>query len=99
MATTTETSTKTKVNLKPVSMWRVVFHNDDYTPMDFVTQVLVQMYNKSTDEAELVMLNIHKSGRGVAGVYTKEIAQQKASDTVKVARAYGHPLLATAEEA
>lgn len=99
VSTATDTTTDSKVKLKPVTMWRVVFHNDDYTPMDFVTAVLIRFYNKTLDEAEQIMLRIHKEGRGVAGVYIREIAEQKANDTVKIARLNGHPLLATAEEA
>lgn len=99
MSTAIDTKTDTKVKLKPVSMWRVVFHNDDYTPMDFVTAVLVRFYGKTMEQAEQIMLRIHVEGRGVAGVFTREIAEQKAADTVKIARLNGHPLLATAEEA
>lgn len=99
MATTTDTKTENKINTQSVNLWRVVFHNDDYTPMDFVTAMLMRFYGKSFEEAEQVTLAIHQSGRGVAGVYTKEIALQKANDTVKIARSNGHPLLATAEEA
>jgi ATP-dependent Clp protease adaptor protein ClpS len=99
MGTTTTTKTETKIAIKPVNMWRVVLHNDDYTPMDFVTALLVGLFNKNAEEAEMIMLNIHKTGRGVAGVYTKEIATTKAKKTCEISRLNGHPLLATAEEA
>jgi ATP-dependent Clp protease adaptor protein ClpS len=97
MTTSTSTETETKTSLKPVTRWRVVFHNDDFTPMDFVVAVLVRLYSKSMEDAELIAQSIHETGRGIAGVYSQEIAMQKASDTVKVAKANGHPLLATAE--
>jgi ATP-dependent Clp protease adaptor protein ClpS len=99
MTTSTATQTETKTQLKPVSMWRVVFHNDDFTPMDFVIAVLMRLYGKNFEEAEFIAQSIHRAGRGVAGVYTKEIALQKAADTIRTAQANGHPLLATAEEA
>ena len=97
MSTATETVTKTKI--KPISLYQVLLLNDDYTPMDFVVQVLVQLFNKSEAEAEEICMNVHRNGRGVAGVYTKEIAETKASEVVRAARAHGHPLKAVAEEA
>lgn len=97
MATATQTTTKT--NLKQVSLFQVLLHNDDYTPMDFVTEVLKQFFGKNEAEAEAVMLAIHEKGLGVAGVYTKEIATQKASETMKAAAMYGHPLKSSIREA
>jgi ATP-dependent Clp protease adaptor protein ClpS len=94
----TATETQTKIKIKPVNMWRVVFHNDDYTPIDFVVEVLAQLFNKEYETAMQIAQNIHDNGRGVAGVYTKEVAQQKAADTSEIARKHGHPLKATAEE-
>ena len=80
-------------------MWRVVMLNDDYTPFDFVIDVLTTLYHKSFEEAEAIAMSIHEKGRGVAGVYTKEIALQKSHDTIRVAKAHGHPLKTVAEEA
>lgn len=94
----TATETKTKIQIKPVNMWRVVFHNDDFTPIDFVVEVLAQLFNKDYETAMQIAQNIHDTGRGVAGVYTKEVAQQKAVDTCRIANKHGHPLKATAEE-
>jgi ATP-dependent Clp protease adaptor protein ClpS len=94
----TATETKTKIQIKPVNMWRVVFHNDDYTPIDFVVEVLAQLFNKDYETAMQIAQNIHDNGRGVAGVYTKEVAQQKAIHTCEIARKHGHPLKATSEE-
>lgn len=99
MATTTVTQTETKTKIKPVNMWRVVFLNDDYTPMDFVVAVLMRLYNKNYEEAEQITMAIHQAGKGIAGIYTKEIAEQKVADTLRVAKLNGHPLLAVAEEA
>jgi ATP-dependent Clp protease adaptor protein ClpS len=95
----TATATTTRVKLKQVSLFQVLLHNDDYTPMEFVTEVLMQFFGKTKDEAEAVMLAIHQKGIGVAGVYTKEIATQKANETMKTAKLYGHPLKASIKEA
>ncbi len=98
MSTATITETKTKIKLKEVKMWRVKLLNDDYTPFDFVIDVLCQLYGKDFDSAKMVAMNIHDQGSGTAGIYTKEIAMQKAKDTVAIARAHSHPLKAIAEE-
>ena len=97
--TATATETKSKVKLKQVSLFQVLLHNDDYTPMEFVVEVLQQFFGKSPEDAEAVMLAIHQKGVGVAGVYTKEIATQKANETMKAAKHYGHPLKASIKEA
>lgn len=99
MSTSTATDTVTVTKTKTVQLWRVILLNDDYTPMDFVIQVLTQLYHKNEEEAEDITMAIHHQGRGVAGIYTQEIAMQKANDTIKVARMNGHPLTAVAEEA
>jgi ATP-dependent Clp protease adaptor protein ClpS len=96
---TTATTTVTKTNLKQVSLFQVLLHNDDYTPMNFVIEVLKQFFGKSEDDANAIMLAIHEKGTGVAGVYTKEIATQKANETMKTAKMYGHPLKASIREA
>jgi ATP-dependent Clp protease adaptor protein ClpS len=96
---TTATTTVTKTNLKQVSLFQVLLHNDDYTPMNFVIEVLKQFFGKSEDDANAIMLAIHEKGTGVAGVYTKEIATQKANETMKTAKMYGHPLKASVKEA
>ncbi len=98
MSTETVEKTSTKIQLKPVKMWKVVFLNDDYTPMDFVVAVLMRFYKKTEEEAEQIAGAIHNQGRGVAGIFTQEIAEQKAHDTIKVSRHNGHPLMAAAEE-
>jgi ATP-dependent Clp protease adaptor protein ClpS len=99
MSTATITDTKEKQKFREVRMWRVVMLNDDYTPFNFVIEVLTTMYGKSLDEAEQIAMNIHEKGRGVAGIYTKEIAMQKSDDTIRIAKGHGHPLKTQAEEA
>lgn len=96
--TATEVQTKQKVELSPIKMWKVVFLNDDKTPMDFVVAVLTNMFNHDMYSAEQITMAIHTSGRGVVGVYTREIAEQKVHETLAVAKANGFPLVAVAEE-
>lgn len=95
----TATETETKVRLKLPSLYKVVLLNDNYTPMDFVIQVLVELFNKTPTEAHELCIQVHEKGRGVAGIFTREIAEQKVKDTLTVAQHYGHPLKAITEEA
>lgn len=97
--TEVKTRTDTRVVLKTPSMWKVLIHNDDFTPMEFVTEVLKHVFHKSHDEAVALMLTVHHTGRGNVGLYTKEVAATKALQVRLLAEANGHPLLATAEEA
>lgn len=84
---------------KPEDLWKVLLHNDDYTPMDFVTEVLEEIFDRSPAEANRIMMQVHVDGLGIAGVYTHEVAETKARTTVECAREAGHPLLASVEEA
>ena len=94
----TNTATRTKSKLKPPSIYKVVLLNDDYTPMDFVTEVLKQIFGKTEEEAVAIMLHVHKQGRGVAGIYSLEIATQKQEETHRAAKVYGYPLKTKLEE-
>ncbi|MCC5864334.1 MAG: ATP-dependent Clp protease adapter ClpS [Wenzhouxiangella sp.] len=80
-------------------LYKVVLLNDDYTPMDFVVQVLKRFFGLSHDRATSIMLHIHTRGRGVAGVYTYEIAETKVVMVNDYAREHEHPLQSTLEEA
>lgn len=73
-------------------LYRVFLLNDDFTTMDFVVQVLEQVFHKSAVEAAQIMLHVHKNGKGLAGVYTKEIAETKIDIVHTVARKNGYPL-------
>ncbi|MEM7050561.1 MAG: ATP-dependent Clp protease adaptor ClpS [Acidobacteriota bacterium] len=79
--------------------FKVVLHNDDYTTMDFVVEVLVRHFHKSPAEATHVMLQVHHKGIGVAGIYPKDVAETKVAEVTAEAEARGMPLLMTVEEA
>ena len=77
--------------VKPPPMYKVVLLNDDFTPMDFVVLVLTRLFNKSLDEAEAIMMDVHEKGKGVAGSYTREIAETRVVQVHDIAQADGHP--------
>ena len=87
-----------KHDLKPPSKYNVVFYNDNYTPMDFVIVILMDAFNYSFQKANSIMMQVHEQGKGIAGVYSKEIAMMKVKRCNQIARAEGHPLLITMEE-
>lgn len=78
-------------------LYRVLLLNDDYTPMDFVVEVLQGYFRKSETEARLIMLAVHHKGQGVAGVYTRDVAETKVAQVTAHARQAGHPLRLVAE--
>jgi len=78
--------------LAPPPMYQVVLLNDDYTPMLFVVQVLCRVFNRSLPEAERIMLRVHREGRGVCGIYTRDVAVTKVEKVMRLARAHHHPL-------
>jgi len=84
--------------LEEPSLFKVLLHNDDYTTMEFVVSVLETIFNMPEDEAVGVMLNVHMSGVGVAGVYTFEVAEMKVEKTTDLAREHEFPLLCTMEK-
>ena len=77
--------------------FKVLLHNDDYTTTEFVVQVLMRHFRKNHAEATHIMLQVHHSGIGVAGVYTREVAETKVAEVITEARSEGMPLLVTAE--
>ncbi len=94
----TELAVKPKPKTKKPSMYKVFLLNDDYTPMEFVIQVLETFFNKSREEATRIMLHVHKRGVGLCGVYTFEIAETKVSQVLEAARRAQHPLQCTMEK-
>ena len=83
--------------LKRPPLYAVVLLNDDYTPMDFVIEILQQYFALNLDQATQVMLTVHYEGKGVAGVYPREIAETKANQVNNYARSQGYPLLCQIE--
>ncbi len=77
--------------------YKVIFHNDDFTTMEYVISSLVRFFHKSETEAVHLMLSVHKKGQAVAGVFPRDIAETKVAEVTKDAREHGMPLLVTAE--
>ncbi len=77
--------------------YKVVFYNDDFTPMNLVTLILMEVFNKGEQEAKSIMMRVHKGGKAIAGVYSKQIAETKIETTKMYARQAGYPLHAEAE--
>jgi ATP-dependent Clp protease adaptor protein ClpS len=88
---------RTAPKIDKPQMWKVIFHNDDYTAMEFVVWVLTDLFKHSPASATRVMLHIHKTGIGVAGTYTKEVAETRIEKTMELAREFGYPLQLTME--
>lgn len=84
--------------LKRPPLYRVVLLNDDYTPMEFVVEVLEKVFGMDRTKATRIMLEVHTRGKGVCGVYTYEIAETKVAQVNSYSRQHQHPLLCTMEE-
>ena len=86
----------TKLDIKPKtkipSLYRVLMMNDDYTPMEFVIEVLEKFFKKNREEATQIMLHVHQRGVGVCGIYAYDLAETKATQVMNYARKYEHPL-------
>ena len=87
-----------KPRLKPPKRYKVVLLNDDYTPMEFVVQVLQSFFMMDHETAVQVMLNVHTKGKGICGVFSYEIAETKVAQVMSIANQHQHPLLCTMEE-
>jgi ATP-dependent Clp protease adaptor protein ClpS len=86
------TKLATKPKTKIPSLYRVLMMNDDYTPMEFVIEVLEKFFQKNREEATQIMLHVHQRGVGVCGIYTYDLAETKAMQVMNYARKYEHPL-------
>ena len=86
-----------KERTKRPRRFKVLMHNDYFTPMEFVILVLEQVFHRSKAEATRIMLTVHNEGAGIAGVYSREVAETKAANTIQIARSSGYPLLVTTE--
>ena len=89
----------TRQRVAPPPMYKVILHNDDYTPMDFVIDVLSRFFNMQYEQATEVMLKVHYEGKGICGVFTAEIAETKVQQVTQYAKEHQHPLLCTMERA
>ena len=92
MAVQGETRERTRIKIKEPGHYRVIMHNDDFTPMDFVVEVLMVVFDKEETAAVTLMMSIHQGDYAVAGVYPKDIAATKAAQAVQWARREGYPL-------
>jgi len=88
-----------KPKLKRPPLYKVILLNDDYTPMDFVVQVLETFFSMNREKATHVMIQVHTKGRGICGVFTREIAETKVSQVNEYSRKSQHPLMCTMEQA
>lgn len=89
---------ETRDEIDEPSMYKVLLHNDDYTTMEFVVEILLLVFNKSPEEAVKIMLNVHHKGIGICGIYTFEVSETKVNAVQNLARRDGFPLKCTMEK-
>ncbi|HEY8892162.1 MAG TPA: ATP-dependent Clp protease adaptor ClpS [Clostridium sp.] len=89
---------KIEIKIKKPSMYMVIIHNDDYTSMEFVVQVLVGVFKKQVVEATKIMFDVHKKGSGTAGIYSYDVGITKINQAMKMCEESGFPLKLTLEE-
>ena len=94
----TVTKPDTATQVKKPSLYKVSLLNDDYTPMDFVIETLMKFFKKSSLEAGEIMMEVHEKGSGLAGVYSRDIAETKAQQVVQYARQFKHTLQCEVEK-
>ena len=88
-----------KTQVKPPSMYKVILNNDDYTPMDFVIEVLQKFFSMDLEKATQLMLSVHYEGKAICGTFTAEVAETKVAQVMMYAREHEHRLLCTMEKA
>ena len=98
MSTATSVEEKVVVALQPPKLWKVIFLNDDQTPMELVIELLTGIFKHTESTAKDITLEIHETGSGIAGVYPFEIAEQKGIEATGIARSNGSPLRIQVEE-
>lgn len=84
--------------IKPPPLYKVMILNDDYTPMDFVVVVLEKFFRMNREQATVIMLKVHRQGRGICGVFPRDLAATKVEQVGAFARRHGHPLACVMEE-
>lgn len=89
---------KIKIAVSEPKRWKVIFLNDDSTPMEFVISILIEIFKHTHETANDIMLTVHETGSGIAGIYSFEIAEAKAVEATQQARANGFPLQIKLEE-
>lgn len=98
MSTEAKIEEKVVVTLQPPKLWKVIFLNDDQTPMELVIDLLTSVFKHSESSAKEVTLEIHNTGSGVAGIYPFEIAEQRSIEATTIARGNGSPLRIQVEQ-
>jgi ATP-dependent Clp protease adaptor protein ClpS len=96
--TTEKSDVRTEKDTQEPPMFKVLLHNDDYTTMEFVVHILMLVFRKSLEEATRIMLNVHRKGIGLCGIYSHEVAETKVETVMRLARENGHPLRCTMEK-
>lgn len=99
METNIATKQKDKIKIKKPKQYRVIMYNDDFTTMEFVINILIVVFNKKLIEAEKIMLDVHEKGKGIAGLYSYDIAITKVSTAMSMAKENEFPFKLTVEEA
>lgn len=94
----TDSTVKEKIKIQPPKQFKVIILNDDYTPFDFVVEVIMTVFNKSQREAMSIMERAHRSGKAICGIFPKEIADLKVEQIADMANSEDYPLQATTEE-
>ncbi|MFH2093194.1 MAG: ATP-dependent Clp protease adapter ClpS [Pseudomonadota bacterium] len=89
-------ASKTKSDLPP--MYKVILHNDDYTTMEFVVEILMTVFGKSLEKATQIMLNVHNRGKAICGIYPRQVAETKVETVHNMASSKGFPLKSTMEK-
>lgn len=92
------TGTKTRTEIKYPDRFNVIIHNDDFTPMEFVIRLLIEVFNRNIEDAGKLTLTVHEDGRAIVGSYGLEIAEQKREESTLIARQNGYPLKITIEK-
>lgn len=98
METSGSVAEKSKIKVKKPSLYKVIMHNDDYTTMEFVLSVLVNIFKKEIKEANKIMMDVHEKGIGIAGIYTYDIAMTKVTKAMNLAKEEGFPFKLTIEK-
>ncbi len=88
---------RSREKVEPPKKYKIILHNDDYTPMDFVAAVLIDVFHMSFDKANAITKMVHEQGKGIAGVYSREIAEMKIIKCHQHIKNHAHPLLITME--